>query len=91
MFECEKCGGDTRVMVQIVVSAPSDMMHNFTKGNMRSKEFKIMGVLWETGDFICNLCGHVTDGYGNYVTNLRKENEKLKTILLNNGIEYVQD
>jgi hypothetical protein len=39
-----------------------------------------MGVLWETADFICTNpeCGKVVDGYGNYVTNLKKEVERLK-------------
>lgn len=39
-----------------------------------------LGVQWETADFICtNLsCQRVTDGYGNYVSKLKKENEQLK-------------
>lgn len=88
MYSCEKCGGETRAMVQMVVSAPPNMLHNFTKKNMSSKEFKIMGVLWETADFICSTCGHVTNGYGNYVSNLKKENVKLKQSLTDNGIKY---
>ena len=40
----------------------------------------LIGVLWETADFICTnpKCGKVLDGYGNYVTNLKKEVERLK-------------
>jgi len=66
--------------VQMQVVAPSDMMYKFSKKNMKSKEFQIYGVLWETADFICtnSACNHVTNGYGNYVTNLKKENEILK-------------
>lgn len=83
MFECEKCGSPTDAMVQMVVCAPSTMLHRFTKKNMNTKEFRIKGVLWETADFLCtnDECRHVTDGYGNYVTNLKKENERLKTEL----------
>ena len=38
-----------------------------------------MGVKWETADFICTNaeCRHVTLGYGNYVSNLEKEKDKL--------------
>lgn len=80
MFECEKCGSPTRAMVQMAVSAPSEMMYDFTKKNMKSADFKIHGVIWETADFICTnqSCQHVTNGYGNYVTRLKKENETLK-------------
>ena len=41
----------------------------------------LMGVLWETADFICTNpeCRKVLDGYGNYVTNLKKEVERLKS------------
>ena len=83
MFNCEKCGGSTNAMVLMEVSAPSEMMHKFSKKNMQSKEFQILGVLWETADFIClnESCRHVTNGYGNYVTDLKKENERLKKLL----------
>ena len=41
----------------------------------------LMGVLWETADFICTNpeCRKVLDGYGNYVTSLKKEVERLKS------------
>lgn len=67
-------------MVLMSVSAPSEMMYKFSKQNMRSKEFTINGVNWETADFICtnSKCRHTTNGYGNYVSNLAKENESLK-------------
>lgn len=80
MFECEKCGSPTKAMVMMQVCAPANMMHNFSKKNMRDKNFTIMGVMWETADYICTneKCRHVTNGYGNYVTNLQKENELLK-------------
>lgn len=80
MFECERCGSTTRAMGNIKISIPSEFVYNLSKKNIRSKEFRIMGALWETFDFICTnvSCGKVTDGYGNYVTNLQKENERLK-------------
>jgi hypothetical protein len=83
MFECEKCGSATRAMLMMQVSAPPEMLHYFSKKNMRSKDFHILGVLWETADYICTneSCRHITNGYGNYVTNLKKENERLKKIL----------
>ena len=61
------------------VCAPTTMLHNFSKQNIQNKNFTIMGVMWETADFLCEnqKCRHVTNGYGNYVTNLKKENEKL--------------
>lgn len=83
MYQCEKCGSETRAMGYMQVSVPSSYMNNFTKNNIKSKEFRILGVNWETFDFICTneSCRYVTDGYGNYVTNLKKENERLKNSL----------
>ena len=80
MMECEKCGSPTTMQVQAVVSAPGNLYHQLSKQNLRKKEVYLMGVLWETADFICNnpKCQHVTRGYGNYVTNLKKEVETLK-------------
>lgn len=80
MYKCEKCGSETKAMVLMSVCAPSEMLHNFTKKNLNSKEFQILGVLWETADFLCQNeeCRHVSNGYGNYVTKLAKENKELK-------------
>ncbi len=72
-MNCEKCGSEMRMMVQMVVSAPSSMESNFTRMNMRKKEFKTLGVLWETADYICENCGYTISRYGNYVTNLKKD------------------
>ena len=79
-MKCERCGSDTRIQVQAVISAPSELAHQFSKQNLRRKDVYLMGVLWETADFICTNpeCGKVIDGYGNYVTNLKKEVEQWK-------------
>ena len=79
-MKCLKCGSDTRIQVHAVISAPGDLAYQFSKQNLRRKDVYLLGVLWETMDFICTKprCGHVTIGYGNYVTNLKKENERLK-------------
>lgn len=87
VWECERCGSPTRVMVQATISAPGELTHQFSKKNLRSKEVYMMGVQWETADYICTnpKCCHVTDGYGNYVSRLKKENELLKTKLIELG------
>jgi hypothetical protein len=68
-----------RMQVQAVVSAPSDLLHGLSKRNLRRKDVYLMGVLWETADHICTneKCSHVIDGYGNYVTNLKKQRDEL--------------
>lgn len=81
MWECERCGGPTRVMVMMQVSAPSEMYGKFSKKNMNSKDFTIWGVNWDGADFICTKCGFTTNGYRNYVTNLKEENDRLKALL----------
>jgi len=89
MNECQKCGSDTRMQVNVVISAPGDLAHNLSKRNLRSKDVFIMGVKWETADFICTnaKCRHVTIGYGNYVSNLEKEKDKLFQQLKNLTIQ----
>ena len=68
------------MQVQAVIQAPGELFHNLPKRNLRRKDVFFRGVLWETADFVCTneKCGHVLDGYGNYVTNLKKEVERLK-------------
>lgn len=77
---CERCGSDTRMHVQVVISAPGGLAHQFSKRTLRRKDVYLMGVLWEAADIICMnpKCGKVTGGYGNYVNNLEKEVERLK-------------
>ena len=79
-MKCERCGSDTQMQVQAVISAPSELIHQLSKQNLSRKDVCLMGVLWETADFICTNphCGNVLNGYGNYVTNLKKEVERLK-------------
>jgi len=80
MMKCERCGSDTRMQVQVVISAPGELAHRFSKQNLRRKDVYLMGVLWETADFICtnHECRNVSAGYGNYVTNLKREVERLR-------------
>ena len=78
---CQKCGSrNTRMMGLVTLSAPTEFHSNFSKTNLRRKDVYLQGVCWETFDIICcePKCGHVTDAYGNYVTNMKKENESLK-------------
>jgi len=71
------------MQVLAVISAPAELSHNFTKANLRRKDVYLMGVNWETANYICENpeCRHVIDGYGNYVTNLEKERENVRTLL----------
>lgn len=80
MRKCEHCGSEGRIMVQMTVVAPGSMYMNLPKRNFRYKEVEVWGVLWETADFICGspACGRTSDGYGNYVTRLKKTCEDLK-------------
>ena len=79
-MKCGRCGGDTRMQVHAVISAPGELAHQFSKQNLRRKDVYLMGVLWETADYLCTNpeCRYVITGYGNYVTNLEKEVERLK-------------
>lgn len=86
-MKCLKCGSPTRMHVQAVISAPSDLAHRFSKTNLRRSDVHLLGVLWETADYICTKCGHIHDGYGNYVSNLKRENERLKSKLKEYGCE----
>ncbi|PLC44517.1 hypothetical protein C0Q88_07510 [Ralstonia pickettii] len=79
-YHCPHCGSEGRIQVQAVISAPAALAHQFSKQNLRRADVHLMGVLWETMDFICGSekCGRVTDGYGNYVTNLAKRVKELE-------------
>jgi hypothetical protein len=68
------------MMVQATVSAPSELVHQLSKANLRRKDVYLMGVNWETADHICDnpACGQVIDGFGNYVTRLEAEVKRLK-------------
>lgn len=60
---CPKCGGPhLRIMVTQTVCAPRSMQHNFTRANMRKKEFEHWGTHWDTMDVLCanpKGCGYV--------------------------------
>lgn len=79
-MKCEHCGSATRMQVLVVISAPGYLNRILSKQNLRRKDVRLKGVLWETADFICtnSECGKVKDGYGNYVTNLEKEVNRLR-------------
>lgn len=79
-MKCEKCGSETRMQVQLSISAPGACYRKLSKQVFRGKDVQVLGANWETADFICTnpTCGHVRDGYGNYVTNLEKRNEALE-------------
>ena len=57
--DCQKCGSPTRMMGYLYFSAPSEFEHNLTRKNLRSKDFEVWAVLWESMDFICTKCGHI--------------------------------
>ena len=80
---CKRCGTATRIQVQCTLSAPSELYSNFTKANLQRTDVSLISVNWETTDFICQnpKCMTATDGYGNYVSRLAKENEELKAKL----------
>lgn len=82
-YYCPHCGSEGRIQVQAVISAPAALAHQFSKQNLRRADVHLMGVLWETMDFICGneKCGRVTDGYGNYVTNLAKRVKELEKLV----------
>lgn len=79
-MKCQRCGSATRMQVQATISAPGDLAHKFSKQNLRRKDVYLLGVNWETADFICTniKCRIVTNGYGNYVSNMEKEIERLQ-------------
>lgn len=76
-MNCPRCNTPMRMQVHATISAPSSLMHKFSKTNLRSKDVWLVGVNWETADHICR-CGHVVDGYGNYVSRLEKRVKELE-------------
>jgi hypothetical protein len=70
------------MQVQVLLQAPGEYAHNLSKSNLRKKGVFLRAALWETADFLCKnpKCRYVYCGFGNYVTNLKKENEKLKKV-----------
>ena len=86
-FDCERCGSPTRMQVLATISAPGELAHKFSKQNLRRGDVHILGVNWETADYICTnvKCRHVLDGYGNYVSNLEKEVKKLRAQINGGG------
>jgi hypothetical protein len=59
---CPRCGKpNLRVMVTQTVSAPMSMYRNFTRANMRKKEFEHWGTNWDQADIVCRTdsCGYL--------------------------------
>jgi hypothetical protein len=92
-MKCIHCGSEGKIQVLACIEAPSELAHQFSKTNMKRKDVFFRGVLWETMDFICGNpnCQRLTDGYGNYVSNLKKENERLKKELAELKSNYYMD
>ena len=82
-MRCPHCGSSGRIHVHATISAPGELNANFTKRNLRRGDVHLVCVNWETTDFLCsNLkCQRPTLGFGNYVSNLAKENQRLKELL----------
>ena len=78
MIRCQHCDSENvRIQGQATLSAPGELMHQFSKSNLRRKDVYLMGVNWETFDVICGDCSRVTPAYGNYVSRMEKEVERL--------------
>lgn len=86
-WKCLRCGSETRMHVNAVISAPAELLYEFSKSNLRRRDVYLIGVKWDTTDFICTnpRCNTVTNGYGNYVSNLEKEVARLKEWLVLTG------
>ena len=79
MIRCQHCDSENvRIQGQATLSAPGELMHQFSKSNLRRKDVYLMGVNWETFDVICGDCSRVTPAYGNYVSRMEKEVERLQ-------------
>jgi len=78
IMDCPKCGTEMRMHVQVIISAPSSMEGNFSKRNIRKKEVYLLGVKWETADYICKSCGTIIPDCGNYVCELENKIQKLE-------------
>lgn len=78
-------------MVQATIVAPSTYRHEFSKKMMRDKNVHFNGVLWETADYICKDpdCRCVSNGYGNYVTRLKKKND-LQSVAIQEDTRMMQ-
>ena len=87
-MKCPFCGSDTRMHVNVLLSAPSSFHGNLWKKIFRRKDVYLISANWEATDFICTNteCNTVIGGYGNYVSNLRKENTRMKEKLEELGI-----
>ena len=92
-MKCPKCESeDMDMQVQATIQAPASMARLFSKANLRKKEVCLLGVNWETADYICNDCGYVIDGYGNYVSKMEKALKEFKEEVLSYWVvEYLRE
>ena len=79
-MNCPHCGKAGRIHVHATISTPGELVHNFSKRNLRRGDVHLVCVNWETMDFLCEnpKCQRPTLAFGNYVSNLEKENKELK-------------
>ena len=81
-YQCSQCQStNARILGQLYMSAPADLYRNFSKCPLRSKDVRIEGVSWETFSFICQDCGHSTNGLKTYIDGLKDKIQELETQL----------
>ena len=58
---------------------PSALMGALTAENLKNATVRVVGVNWETFDFMCSseACRHHEHAYGNYISRLEDENKML--------------
>ena len=81
---CPHCNSAEHVsmMVQATIRAPATLAHQFSKKNLRRKDCYLMGVNWETAEYVCCKCNVlIKDGYGDYVSRLEKRVVELEGLL----------
>jgi hypothetical protein len=50
---CPKCGRKVRLQVNLCLDIPADFAHRMSKGRMRSREARPMGVDWPNSVYYC--------------------------------------
>jgi hypothetical protein len=65
---CTKGSHNMRVKVDVFLDIPAHLVHNLSKGSLRSKDVKIDGAGWDRMLVYCTKCG-VSQYYGPVKTN----------------------